>query len=458
MDPRRAIVRILWAWVAAATACAPEPGTPPPPFSVEDGFIKDEAGRVVLLQGVNLSGGHKGPPYFDFHGAEDFRAVRERLGMNAVRFLLQWAAVEPTAGAYDEAYLDAVRLRMDWAADAGLLVVLDMHQDLYGEGFAGGNGAPRWTCAEERYAAYEPPEDWFFGYLDENVTACFDGLWTDPALQDAYAAAWAHVAERLADHAAILGFEVINEPWQGSFGLESFEPSALQPFYERVVPAVRDVAPHWLAFLEPSSMSNLGRASFLEPFPFEGVVYAPHSYDPSFERGEGFDDDNRALAMDKLAQLAMEARHLGAALWIGEFGGDADLPGIAPYMDAEMDAFASVLAGAAYWDFSKGDGFGLLDASGAEKTAIWDAIVRPTPERIAGTLVGYNFDDATATFTLSYEAASAAPSWVRVPDRAYPDGFAVECSGGTATTSGATVEVVAEPQATVTLTVRPATP
>ena len=56
-------------------------------------------------------------------------------GMNAVRLLTTWAAVEPEQGVYDEAYLDALAERLDWAKDAGLHVVLDMHQDVYGEGF-----------------------------------------------------------------------------------------------------------------------------------------------------------------------------------------------------------------------------------------------------------------------------------------------------------------------------------
>jgi len=65
--------------------------------------------------------------------------------LNAVRFLVLWAAVEPERGVYDDAYLDQVAERMAWARQAGLVVVLDLHQDVHGEGF-GGDGAPRWTC------------------------------------------------------------------------------------------------------------------------------------------------------------------------------------------------------------------------------------------------------------------------------------------------------------------------
>lgn len=429
--------------VACAPDAAPPPPRPPQPFSVRDGFIRDSEGRALVLRGVNLSGMHKNAPYFAFHTPDDFVKVHDQLGMNVVRFLIEWAAIEPDPGSYDDAYLDDVRERMDWARDAGLLVVLDMHQDLFGEGFAGGNGAPRWTCDEQFYEDYEPSELWFLGYLDANVVACFDKLWSDDALQASYAAAYRHVAARLHDHEAIIGFEVMNEPWLGSFEIDDFEPQALQPFYERVVPAVREVAPHWLAFLEPSSMSNLGRGTQLAPMSFDDVVYAPHSYDNGAESGDPFEEANREQILEKLQTLADEARALGAALWVGEYGGDSDNPGITPYMDAEYDAFASVFAGSSYWDYSRGDGYGIENDDGSEKTVLWDVLVRPAPERIAGTPRAWSFDEATRVFEVSWTSTGAAQSTLRVPARAYPTGFAVEVEGGTHSVDGDVVTISA---------------
>lgn len=431
----------------ASTACDPPPAaTPAPgPYSVNDGFVRDRDGRAVILRGVNLSGMHKNTPYLAFHSAEDFVRVREDLGMNTLRFLIEWAAVEPERGAYDDNYLDDVRERMDWARDAGLLVVLDMHQDLFGEGFAGGNGAPRWACDEARYAAYEPQELWFLGYLEENVVACFDNFWGDIELQESYARAYQHVAERLHDHEAVIGFEVMNEPWLGSHALDDFEPRALQPFYELVVPTVREAAPTWLAFVEPSSMSNLGRGTQLTKMPFDDVVYAPHSYDNSAESGDAFEEANREQILGKLVKLADEARTLGAALWVGEYGGDSDNPGITPYMDAEYDAFSSVFAGSGYWDYSRGDGYGIENDDGTPKAVLWDVLVRPWPERIAGTPGAWSFDDATATFSVSWtNAITSAPSILKVPARAYPTGIVVEVDGGAAVVEGDVVTVTAD--------------
>lgn len=437
--------------------CVPEDvPLPRKPFAVRDGFIRDEDGRVVVLRGVNLSGHHKNAPYFDFHQPPDVADVRERLGMNSLRFLIEWAAVEPQRGVYDDAYLDEVRRRLDWAQDAGLLVMLDMHQDLYGEGFLGGNGAPPWTCDSALYAAYAPQRDWYLGYLDPSMVECFDRFWGSEELQDALAQAWQHVAERLGDHPAVIGFEPMNEPWLGSYGLEEFEPLALQPFYERVIGSVRKVAPHWLAFVEPMSMSNLGRDSLLEKMPFDDVVYAPHSYDGSFERGQGFGEANRVAVLEKLQTLQAEARRMGAALWIGEYGGDATLEGIDRYMDAEYDAFASMFAGSAYWDYSRGDGFGIVNEDGTEKTVLWDAIVRPAPERVDGVPTGWSYDEATRVFSLEYKASGKADTIVRVPARVYPAGVVVDCSDCEARADGDTLTITAETDVDVAVVVRPA--
>ena len=108
--------------------------------------LLDAERRSIVLRGVNLAGAHKSAPYTDPFTPGDY-AQLHAWGFRSLRFLITWAAVEPTQGTYDDAYLDWVAERMQWARDAGLTVVLDMHQDVYGEGF-GFDGAPRWTCDE----------------------------------------------------------------------------------------------------------------------------------------------------------------------------------------------------------------------------------------------------------------------------------------------------------------------
>jgi endoglycosylceramidase len=386
----------------------------------------------VILRGVNLASAHKKKPYLSDFQPADYVRVRAEWGMNALRFLVSWAGLEPSRGVYDDAYLGEIEKRIGWARDAGLLVVVDMHQDLFGEGF-GGDGAPRWACDEARYAAFKPATPWFFGYLDKNVGECFDALWTDADLRGHFVEAWRRLARRLAKLDNVIGLDPINEPFWGTYPISTFEADRLAPFYLEVVRAVRAEAPAWLVFAEPSASRNLGFGTSFPKLPTEGVVYAPHAYDPTAESGNGFDPAGREVFVQKIADMRAEADAIGAALWIGEYGGVPDKPGIAAYMTAGYDGAGAVAASTMYWAYDKDDGYGILRPDGSEKKELADVLTRPYPERVAGKLLSYSFDPVTRTATIRFEPDEtiAAPTEIAVPARAYPGGFSVECGGCT---------------------------
>jgi endoglycosylceramidase len=456
--------------VAGSTACGgggdpAQPDAPPERphrWHVGDGFVRDPDGRAVIMRGVNLAGANKYAPYLDDKLPADYARVREAWGFNAIRFLMTWAAVEPTEGTYDDAYLDRVAERMQWAADAGLLVVIDMHEDIYGEGF-GFDGAPRWTCDEAYYAAFEPVEPWYLNAIDPNVQACVDDLFANPVKRTKFAAMWGHVATRLAAFDTIIGFDILNEPNWGTYPVFDFEVDRLVPFYEEVVAAVRAAAPGWLAFVEPSASRNGGvPTGLVEPLSFADVVYAPHSYDQGAESGGGFDPEHREDILENVAGLAFEARALDAALWIGEYGGNAGAPGIVEYMTAQYDAAGAVAGGTMYWAYDKGDGgYGLLAADGSEKPLLVDTLVRPYPTRVAGTPLSYAFDAASSTFTFVYtpDATVTAPTEIAVPARRYPAGYVVSCGGCSNRITGELLVIDAPGTATpVTVTLAPLAP
>jgi endoglycosylceramidase len=384
--------------------------------------------------------------------------MHDAWGMNAVRFLVSWAAIEPSAGQWDDGYLDKVAERIGWAKHAGLLVVLDMHQSVYGEGFAsgGGAGAPKWTCDAAAYASFKPNAEWYLNNLSKEVTSCYDHFWSSDDLARDYAEAWRRLAARVVSYDNVIGFDVMNEPYWGSTPIPDFEEEKVAPLYARVVGAVREVAPDLVAFLEPSGFRNLGGATRLTAFPFPNVVYAPHSYDRDAEQGKGFDPSHRDALIQNLAALGGEAKALGAALWIGEYGGRAEAPGIAPYMTAQYDGTGALAAGSMYWEYDEGDGYGLLASDGTEKAMLVDAIVRPYPERIAGDPVSFAFDAASNTFTFTFHPNThiAAPTILAVPDRVYPKGYSFDCGGCTADKSPGALTITRPPSgdpATVTL-------
>jgi endoglycosylceramidase len=420
------------ALVACGSEEEPEPDpVQPDGWHVAGGFVRAPDGRRAILRGANLAGEHKYAPYFGFHQPADYLSLREEWGMNTIRFLILWAAIEPEKGVYDQAYLDAVVERVGWARQAGLKVVLDMHQDVYGEGF-GGDGAPRWTCDEARYAAFKPHDQWFLNYLDPNVVACVDEFYASDELVQHYTDAWRQVALRLVDNDAVVGFDPMNEPPWGSSDMSAFEADKLKPFYEKVVPAVRDIAPGWLAFIEPGANRNLGVATSLTPFSFGGVVYSPHAYNSGAELGNGFDSALRAALMTHISSLADEARSLKAALWLGEYGGTTSSSGITEYMDAGYDGAAAVAAANVYWAYDRNSGgYGMLEDDGSAKTVLLDVLVRPVPELVAGDPISWELDDSTREFTFSWHPDSKlqAPTLISVASRVYPNGYDVGCEG-----------------------------
>ncbi len=427
-----------------------------PGWHVDGGFLRAPDGRAAILRGMNVSGTQKNAPYLDDKTAADYLRIRSEWGMNAIRFVMTWSAVEPTEGVYDDVYLDGVAERLGWAQDYGLSVILDMHEDVYGEGF-GFDGAPKWSCDAARYAAFVPQNPWFLSTTDPNVEACVDNFYTSADMQARFVAAWRHVAEKLGAAPAVVGLDVLNEPEWGSYSIFDFEPDRLAPMYTRVVSAVRQVAPDWVAFLEPSSARNANIPTSLTAFSFRDVVYSPHSYDSSAESGNGFDPSHRQALLDYAAAVAGEAQSLHAALWIGEYGGMSSAPGIADYMTAQYDAFGQNAAGSTYWADDNG-GYGVSNPDGSDNTALLDVLVRPAPLFVAGDPIGWTFDAASATFTLTYTPAPslASATEIVVPARAYPNGWHFDCGDCTAEMRGDELIVDVPPSARpATITIHP---
>lgn len=424
-------------------------------YNVCNGQIRDPDGRAVVLRGVNLAGAHKHAPFTDDF-TEAHYALLHTWGFRTLRFLISWAAIEPMPGVYDDAYLDWVQARMQWARNAGLTVILDMHQDVYGVGFGFG-GAPRWTCDEARYTAFVPRDPWLLNYADTNVLACFDQLWTDEALATSFAQMWGYTAARLASEPAIIGFDPINEPHWGTYPVAAFERERLQPFYDRVITAVRAHTP-WIVFAEPGASRNLGFATQLAPFEVENVVYAPHMYDPGAEVSGEFDATRRENLLATATDLRADADRLGIPLWIGEYGGIGTSPQIGAYMDAAYDGAAAAFAGTMYWAFDKAGGYAILDTAGNEVTPLVDAIVRPYPSAIAGTPTTWDYDAPVRSLTVTWkpDRAVTAPTVIVVPTRVYPNGVTVDCGDCTYAVEDGEVRIdpIAASTASVTITPR----
>jgi len=193
-------------------------------LTVNGSRFVDAQQRTIILNGVNhvvkdLNAG------FMFSDADDealFRQFRA-WGFSCVRYGIFWEAIEPEPGSINEAYLAQLDKRVKWAADNGIWLVLDMHQDLYGRAF-GSNGAPRWATVNDSLTFDAAKSSvWSDAYFfSPAVQKAFDSFWSNaPApdgigIQDHYISVWRTLAARYASSPAVAGFDLMNEPAMGS--------------------------------------------------------------------------------------------------------------------------------------------------------------------------------------------------------------------------------------------------
>ncbi len=367
--------------VALTLGCAqPEASNP----TERLGGWTDHLGRAVHHRGMNVASTAKTSadhlPGFDDAAYDLLPAY----GITLVRYLVFWEAIEPTEGLYDDAYLDAVALDIQRLRDRDVEVMLDFHQDVYGEGF-GFTGFPRWTCDEAQYETFTPnTTSWALNYLAPEVQYCFDAFWASSELQDSYIAMATHAASRL--DALVIGYDTMNEPFWGTSAQEALETGAFGDFQAAVVDALRAVSPDaWIA-LEPLAYTNFTGDSYL-PFPADisergGLLYAPHFYPPYAESGEGWDGTFEDEA-DWLNGLADQADERGAGLWLGEFGIFAENGNEVEYIRSVIDTLAARGASTAYWAFDPGQIFdGETNAPGEVFTAWQRPFVHAMPGRM----------------------------------------------------------------------------
>jgi len=397
------------------------------PVDVRGGQFIEPDGNPIILRGLNVAQASKVAPYLPNQTEADF-AKMPQWGCNCIRYVIIWAGVEPQPGQYDDQYLAAVRQRLDWARAAGLYVVLDMHQDVYGLKY-GFCGAPVWACLDGGAAFQQQPgEHWAASYLTPAVLAAFDSFWKDApgpggvGVQTRFINAWQHVVEKLGDHPAVIGYDVLNEPFYGNVlqypetlaaflklqaklpkganpmalfsaqrseemrqfvadpnrlypaidcadpAIRRFEQERLMPFYKRIIPMLHQATPDAIFFVEPHIWASGGAHTFLtrEAIGGEGVrlAFAPHYYDPGSAPDCPY-DGSQARARVAFQRMQEVARRLDAPVLVGEWG-DAESPAqtAIQYITDQGKLLRELGFSHCYWD----------DSGDVSQKAIFDAL------------------------------------------------------------------------------------
>ena len=118
---------------------------------------------------------------------------------------------------------------------------------------------------------------WACGYFSEIVSNAFNQLYQNKAgTADYFANFWVEVAKQFKDNPAVLGYELMNEPWTGDIFQDASlllpgnaGKNLLEPFFNRASDAIRAVDDETLVFWEPVTYSyfvNPGEHSLLDAF------------------------------------------------------------------------------------------------------------------------------------------------------------------------------------------------
>ncbi len=401
-------------------------------------WIRDRAGRVVLLRGANYSGLEFGNFIGRRHGPEesDF-AQMASWGFNIIRLPIAWNYLEPAPNQFVDTYLrEQVDAVVGFASRYGILVVPEMHQFQWSACFTNGNGAPAWVCEGRGYSddlagQWRAACDFFQGGLAP------DGR----PLMDHFVDAWRLVARHYAGDRRVAGFDFFNEPIAFScLPPPRFEQEVLNPFYRRLRAAVEAEGATQTFFFCPSITRNAGIPAVLENFA-PNVVYAPHLYTQTFGLPElKYNGDASTITADYELASA-EAQTLGGPLFAGEFGGNTNAEGgfLAANEQFLRDTLAEQdrrLVGGAVWAYFPSDNtFSVVDAEGNEKGNLVNILARPYARRIAGIPTAMRFDLDSREFSFSFrddpERQAPDPTEIFLPvARHYPSGFSVEVTPG----------------------------
>ncbi len=408
-------------------------------------IFQDQYGRQLILHGLNS--GEKNPNADPWIRESDVEREDKEFGFNFVRYLIIWEGIEPQKDSFDENYLDRIEQRVNWYTSRGMYVMLDMHQDIYSSVF-GGDGAPAWAVFTNGHpiTTDNPLGAWFFKNIDPAVVAALANFWDYTRykeLQDHYILMWKKVLERFKNNPNVIGYDIMNEPYGGDpikALTGDFEKNTLKKFYEKMIPAMRQVEPNKYLFFEPQSLyvnfgvtSNLPKVNDSRSVPHLG--YAPHFYPFFVEATVGpYDAAAKQNSKDCFNSRTKEMNRHNCPMIIGETGLSPSTPGFGDYLNDMMNYLDSMQAGISYW-FNGQGGWAPLNADGSE-TPILQHLMRTYPKATAGRIRSFRFNPATKVFTMTFtsNAAISQPTEIFIPNRFYPAGWNLTVTGTTAYT------------------------
>ena len=369
----------------------------------------DEYGRERIFYGVNIVDKRK--------NSED-----NKFGFNIDDKLLD----EMTSRGLNE-YLDDMYRIFDLCAAHGVYILFDMHQDLYSPRCYG-DGAPDWATITDQYDPKEPKLVWAAGYFWGKATQrAFDNFWNNReyngrGLIDYFAAMWQHVAARFADHPALFGFDMLNEPFLGSDGGKLFKKLISTAIgtvigdkrvkcFKLVGDFLNKQRRDEVKYLEQITGDVLKdvtrKAGYEYVRKFDIEKYSPFINKVSTAIREVTDKgilvmencywSNTCIPCSTPAIFEEHVRtqdRLDAPVLVGEWGGfGGEGEDWLPHIEFLVNFFEQHKWGFTYWHYVDD----MFDSP------LMKVLSRPYPVAVSGRLISYGFDQSTQEFNLSYE-------------------------------------------------------
>lgn len=374
--------------------------------------ILDSAGHPVQISGINWFGleSSNGAPHglwtrgyqdmIDQMAAEGFNTIRlpyasETLHTSAAPNEIDFSKNLALQGLSSVQLMDAI---IDYAGQKGMRVILDHHRSGFGSGTSG------------------------------------SGLWYEGSYtEDAWVADWAMLADRYKDDPTVIGFDLHNEPYNGTWGGGGATDWARAA--ERAGNAALAVNPDLLVFVE--GVANYQGQSYWWGGNLAGVadrpivlsvparvVYSPHDYPNSVYPQPWFaSSDFAAVLPAKFRQMwGYIYENNVAPVYLGEFGTKLQDPkdvawfeAITSYLSGDLDNNGTIDIPSGTEDFSwtywswnpnSGDTGGIL--ADDWHTINTNKMAYLTPIEFSGTAVA-----SVLTFTVSLSAPSTTAVSVR---------------------------------------------
>jgi alpha-glucosidase (family GH31 glycosyl hydrolase)/beta-glucosidase/6-phospho-beta-glucosidase/beta-galactosidase len=420
----------------------------------------DAHGREIILRGVNAriqgvfdvsfdDGREPLEPIPSFSQADT--EAMQKIGFNLLRLPINWSGIEPTPNTYDQDYINHIKNVLDLCDQAGIQVMLDMHQDAFSKEI-GEDGAPLWAIIPE------PVEQNQGGHLDNLVDLRFSGqvqnafisFWnnttipeTGKGLQDHFIDAMCHVMDQFKDHSAVLGMEVFNEPWLLHTALGESDISLLHNFYTKAFAKLREVTSDQLIFFEPDVSKNFPSADSRPQYSAiipdtiswntENTVYAPHLYVENFIMTGNPDPDDPAIMVNVVNSI-IEADAFQAPLMIGEFGFNHKDEDYAATMDKVMNIADQYLFHTAQWVWKENsqDAWGFYDFVDNEpvlRNDVAESTSRAYPQAISGRIKTIQYNKTAKSLSVHFTyTATGEPHVLFVPiNYVFTNGYDVIC-------------------------------